>query len=408
MNYEQLPSDTQIIPKELAEMSGCLFGIVKNQLREGVTKIIIEDGAEMVGWELLRDCTEITSVTIPDSVKIIADGAFHGCTSLAEINIPDTVTDFGRYPFSKTPWYESHTEDFFIVGDGVLLTYQGNEENVIVPHGVKKIGCFAFMMNNYISSVALPDTVTYIADHAFTMCENLEEITIPPSVTTIITTPIKGCFSGTPWFENSKEEFLTVGDGILLKYSGNDTTVIIPDNVKRISMGAFETAPQVEEISFGRNTEYIEGYDFRQTEWFKNYAGDFVIAGNILIDYRGNDENVIIPDNVKGIGECAIAQKPVKNVTIPDGVTFIGNFAFGECTSLESIVIPNSVKTIGNSAFQCCEKLESIVIPESVREIGEAAFSYCDNLNNVSILGNDVKIGMKAFIKKEQCVMPNY
>ena len=408
MDIITLSADTVLIPKELAEMSGCLYDVVKNQLREGITKIIIEDGAEMVGWELLRDCTEITSVTIPESVRVIADGAFQGCTSLTEINIPDTVTDFGSYPFSKTPWYESHTEDFFIAGDGVLLTYQGAEENVIVPHGVKKIGCFAFMMNNYISSVVLPDTVTYIADHAFTMCKNLEEIIIPPSVTTILTTPVKGCFEQTPWFENGKEEFLTVGDGILLKYCGNDTKAVIPDNVKRISMGAFETAPQVKEIVFGKNTEYIEGYAFRQTEWFKNHTGDFVIAGDILIDYRGSDENVIIPDNVRGIGECAFAQKAVKNVTIPHGVTFIGNFAFGECTALESIVIPNSVKTIGNSAFQCCEKLESVVIPESVSEIGEVAFSYCDNLNNVSILGTDVKIGMKAFIKKEQCMMPNY
>ena len=407
MDYEHLTSDTQIISKELAEMSGCLYSIVKNQLRDGVTKIIIEDGAVMVGWELLRDCTEITSVTIPNSVKVIADGAFEGCTSLAEITIPDTVSDFGKNPFKDTPWRESHTEDFFIAGDGVLLEYQGTDEIVVIPNSVKKIGCLAFMLNNTITSVVIPDSVTEISENAFTMCENLEDITIPSSVTKIITVPIKGCFYKTPWFENCKEDFLIVGDGILLKYSGSDTKVIIPDTVKKISMGAFEQAEQVEEICAGDSVEYIEGYAFRQTEWFKKHTGDFVIAGGILVDYRGSDENVVIPDNVRGIGECAFAQKPVKNVTIPDSVTFIGNFAFGECSALKSVLIPNSVEFIGTAAFQCCDSLESVIIPESVKKIGEVAFSYCDNLNDVSILGTDVKIGMKAFIKKEQCVMPN-
>ena len=67
----------------------------------------------------------------------------------------------------------------------------------------------------------------------------------------------------------------------------------------------------------------------------------------------------------------------ITSVTIEDGVTYIGNYAFRNCKSLTSIVIPESVTSIGNYAFFGCSNLRSIVIPEGVTTIGEDAFNYC-------------------------------
>ena len=47
-------------------------------------------------------------------------------------------------------------------------------------------------------------------------------------------------------------------------------------------------------------------------------------------------------------------------VTIPDGVTSIGNSAFWDCKSLTSITIPDSVTEIGKGAFLGCKNLTSI------------------------------------------------
>ena len=66
-------------------------------------------------------------------------------------------------------------------------------------------------------------------------------------------------------------------------------------------------------------------------------------------------------------------------MTIPDGVTSIGTYAFYGCTGLTSMTIPNSVTSIGNGAFRGCTGLTSLYIPPSVQTI-DSSFRECSNL----------------------------
>ncbi|MCX4313088.1 MAG: leucine-rich repeat protein [Clostridia bacterium] len=77
--------------------------------------------------------------------------------------------------------------------------------------------------------------------------------------------------------------------------------------------------------------------------------------------------------------------KEIKHITIPDGVTSIGDRAFYGCSSLTSITIPNSVMSIGSGAFWGCSSLTSMTIPDSVTSIGEDAFRCCGGLTNVTM-----------------------
>ena len=93
------------------------------------------------------------------------------------------------------------------------------------------------------------------------------------------------------------------------------------------------------------------------------------------------------------------SKSDIKRIIIGDGVTTIGEAAFGGCRSLTSVTIPNSVTKIGESAFIGCSSLTSVTIPNSVTTIGSEAFSDCTNLQKVNI-GNSVKtIGEFAFNK---------
>lgn len=84
-------------------------------------------------------------------------------------------------------------------------------------------------------------------------------------------------------------------------------------------------------------------------------------------------------------------------VTIPDGVTSIGNNAFEGCCSLTDINIPSSVTSIGDSAFESCNNLTSINIPSSVTSIGESAFYNCSSLTSIIIPPSVTSIGDFAF-----------
>ena len=85
--------------------------------------------------------------------------------------------------------------------------------------------------------------------------------------------------------------------------------------------------------------------------------------------------------------------KKIETISLPDNVTSIGNQAFYNCFNLKSVNIGNAVATIGESAFRYCYSLTSIEIPDSVTEIGDYAFGECNNLASV-IFGKDSKLNV--------------
>ena len=108
--------------------------------------------------------------------------------------------------------------------------------------------------------------------------------------------------------------------------------------------------------------------------------------------------SVQIGNSVRSIGESAFhACKGLTSVVIPNSVTSIGDYAFSGCTCLKSVVIGNSVTSIGEHAFYGCTELTNVVIPNSVTSIGRYAFFDCSRLTSVQI-GNSVRsIGGCAF-----------
>jgi hypothetical protein len=83
--------------------------------------------------------------------------------------------------------------------------------------------------------------------------------------------------------------------------------------------------------------------------------------------------------------------------TIPDSVTAIGNYAFANCSGLTSVIIPDSVTAIGNCAFAKCSGLTSVTVPDSVTAIGNHAFAECYGLTSVTIPNSVTVIGHSAF-----------
>ena len=91
------------------------------------------------------------------------------------------------------------------------------------------------------------------------------------------------------------------------------------------------------------------------------------------------------------------AGKPQTTYSIPSGVTFIDESAFLGCKSLSAVTIPASVTSIGEAAFAGCSGLTSVTIPAGVTRIGDSAFALCTGLISITIPASITSIGRSAF-----------
>ena len=111
------------------------------------------------------------------------------------------------------------------------------------------------------------------------------------------------------------------------------------------------------------------------------------------IDYEGNSYTLTY------IGEEAFKDcSSLKSVIIPNSVTSIEYGAFKDCSSLKSVIIPNSVTSIGGWAFEGCSSLTSVTIPNSVTWIGGSAFEGCTSLTSMVVAS-----GNSTYDSRDNC-----
>ncbi|MBO5369774.1 MAG: leucine-rich repeat domain-containing protein, partial [Clostridia bacterium] len=92
----------------------------------------------------------------------------------------------------------------------------------------------------------------------------------------------------------------------------------------------------------------------------------------------------------------------ITKVTIGEGVTNIGNYAFSNCTNVKSVSIPDTAVSIGTYALSWCESISVVTIPSSVEYIGAKAFTGCASLKKIT-----VESGNTAFVTDGYGVLYN-
>ncbi len=155
--------------------------------------------------------SSIRKLVIPEGVTTIGYGAFYHCDNLDTVSIPASVTSIEGYAFASTPYLKSFLENptsgpFLIVGDGILLAYNGNNQEVTIPEGVKQIAPAVFSKHTEIASVILPNSLTVIGEDAFNGCNGLTKICGGDNVKSIQDRAFMGCPIGTFIIPASVEE----------------------------------------------------------------------------------------------------------------------------------------------------------------------------------------------------------
>lgn len=201
--------------------------------------------------------SSISSLTIPNGVESIGYGAFYHCDNLEEVSIPSSVTEIEAYAFQNTPYLNAFLQDtsqgpFLIVGDGILLAYNGSYTEVQIPEGVKTIAPGAFSKHGEMYSLELPSSLVTIEEDAFNGCVNLAKVTGGDNLVSIQDRAFMGCPIGT---FNVPETVKEIGLKAI-DFSGTDKT-----NETKVVVFNSKELP---EISVGKESQRLSNTSYRE------------------------------------------------------------------------------------------------------------------------------------------------
>ena len=262
--------------------------------------------------------------------------------------------------------------------DGLRLLIGPHIEHYQIRQETKVICDYAFAWNHCLSSITIPDSVTNIGANPFAnsgICKI-------------------NCDSS--FFEVDEYALYSKDKKTIIAFLNKDASKFpIPHSVTHIGDSAFEGCGSLSSITIPDSVTQIG------VNPFYNSGVRKIKCDSIFFEM---DEYALYSKGKKII--IAFFNRDTSEFTIPDSVTHIGDWAFGDCT-LSSITIPDSVTHIGDRAFFNCISLSSITIPDSVTHIGDSAFDGCSNLSSFTIPDSVTHIGVNPFynsgVRKIKC-----
>jgi len=126
------------------------------------------------------------------------------------------------------------------------------------------------------------------------------------------------------------------------------------------------------------------------TEFKANELPRYALFGSNITD-------ITLPGDLVSIGEGALGKTKIKAISIPAGVTAIGNHAFASCSSLAEITIPSTVTSIGSGVWKDCTSLGKATINSRVEMIGDNMFEGCVRLSEINLQPTVKSIGNNSF-----------
>ena len=235
--------------------------------------------------------------------------------------------------------------------DGALAIYSSSIKKVVVGEGVTSIGADAFDSYSALEAVVLPSTLQSIGSDAFIYCSNLLAVEIPNGVTSIGAHAFASCSS--------------LG------------TVSIPPSVKSIGREAFAYCFALSSVTGAEGVETIGQDAFVKCGALKSYPWSNCLKSIGDTAFNQCDlSSVDLPDTVETIGNAAFYNNAnLTSATLPENENFtaIPDTLFCSCKMLEAVVVPSSVTSIGADAFYDCSSAV-ITLPENISTIGNYAF----------------------------------
>ena len=373
---------------------------------------------------------------IPDSVKEIGSLAFSYSNAhfSGDLIIPDSITDGYDFRFSSCDGDIIFGKGMNEIPDYGFGNFSFNG-TLNIPDNIKKIGRYAFQSNNSITSFNISaNNSVEIGALAFWNCTNLysnSNITLSSNIsslgglvfvdTTISSVTLdetfdinailsKGSFGRMPncssFIVNTSNTTLKSTDGVL--FSADDSIIIsyptgkadltsytIPSTVTQIDNSCFRNTA-VGSISLPSVLEEIGEYAFNNS----SIGGNLTIPNSVttieqfaFYNCNGLDDSLTLPNNLQSLGYAAFGscEGITGTLTIPSTLNEIGESAFVSCSGFTTLIIEDGVSIIGKTAFQDCSGLTgTLTIPNSMVTIRGSAFKGCSGFTGNLVIPNGV------------------
>lgn len=257
-------------------------------------------------------------------------------------------------------------------GDGVYWSLDGNGILTIYGNGAMNNDYCGVQppwlaYRNDINTVIIKSGVTYIDDSAFEGCVNLTNVVMANSVTGLGKSVFEGCKKLSNLGLSSK--LTTIGESAFC--STGIESITIPEGITTVSKDMFNGCVLMTSVTF-------EG-----------------AIKNIGVRGFGNCDKLVELNFEKGvsgkIGESAFADiDGWTEFEVPEGITYIDNYAFSECENLSTIILPEGLRDICTDVFTKTA-ITSITIPKTVTYIAKNAFLMSSKLKEITMYTETVE-----------------
>lgn len=335
-----------------------------------VTKITLPNTITEIGYGAFRS-SPLESITIPSSVKTIGAYAFYK-TNITSIEIPEGVTVLENATFSQCYLLENVKLPSTLEKICQAAFYKSKIAKIEIPAACKQIDAYAFEGCANMTEVNLPDAITELTIGVFQDCEKLERINLPEGLTTIRTMAFQGCAL---------------------------PTIHIPASVTTIEANAFNNVPLatitldeknetftiVDGALYTKDKRFIYLYP-RVTDSKKYDITDGCVAVYGGAFYGCDVKTVTFPQGFLGIDSYGFCYADLETVELPNSIEIIFEQAFAG-TKLSQITIPEGVTELSDAVLASCPNLKVVSLPAGLTDIGNRAFFQSTALETIYCLG---------------------